>query len=449
MTFVRGIASAFMPVAEQRSIVLEVEAPNALPVSLDPDVIEKIVTNLLSNAIKFTPPGGSIAITLVGDTDTVTLTVRDTGPGIPPDQLQHVFERFYQADESNTRTQPGTGIGLSLVKELVDVQGGRVSVTSDASGTTFSVTVPRGHDVGSRDGSVAVAGEGIPETADHASAEAVASLGEPPEADDRRDDVPTLLVVDDSADLRAYIGDHFAGRFRVIEGADGADGIMLAQQHLPDVIVSDVMMPGTDGHALLRALRASPETDFVPVILLTAQADGDQRIAGLERGADDYIVKPFEMRELDARVRNIIESRRRLRARFAAGAAQRAAHPVAAPAPSEPERSAADQAFMDKVRAAIERHMADPEFGVAELAREAATERSHLFRRTRDLFGEAPSDVIRRTRLAAAARLLDERSGTVADVAYAVGFNSVAYFRRRFQDVYGVTPAAYRDRPAA
>jgi signal transduction histidine kinase/ligand-binding sensor domain-containing protein/DNA-binding response OmpR family regulator len=450
VTFVRGITSAFLPVTEQRSIALRLDTPDAISVTLDPDAIEKIVANLLSNAIKFTPPGGSIDVTLVGDTETVTFSVHDTGPGIPADRLEHVFERFYQADESSSRTQPGTGIGLSLVKELVEVQGGSVSVASNASGTTFRVTVPRGCDTAlGGEGSI-IADVGAPTKTDvHATIEDIAASGDPSESDGGHDDVPTLLVVDDSADLRAYIRDHFAPRFRVIEGADGADGIMLAQQHLPDVIVSDVMMPGTDGHAMLRALRASPETDFVPVILLTAQADGAQRIAGLERGADDYIVKPFEMRELDARVRNIIESRRRLRTRFAAGSAQRAGQPAVAPARPEPARSSADRAFMDKVRAVIEQHMADPEFGVTELAREAAIERSHLFRRTRDLFAEAPSDVIRRMRVAAGARLLDERSGTVADVAYAVGFNSVAYFRRCFQEAYGVTPAAYRDRSTA
>jgi DNA-binding response OmpR family regulator len=261
-----------------------------------------------------------------------------------------------------------------------------------------------------------------------------------------RDDVPCLLVVDDSADLRAYIREHFAPAFRVIEGGDGAEGIMLAQQHLPDVVISDVMMPGTDGHALLRALRSSPETDFVPVILLTAQADGEQRIEGLEGGADDYIVKPFEMRELEARVRNIIESRRRLRARLMSGPGDGARHPaVDSPSVTSDSLSAADQGFMDRVTGVIERRLGDSDFNVAALSREVGMERSRLFRRVRDLFALAPSDLIRRMRVEAGARLLEARSGTVADVAYAVGFNSVGYFRRCFQEAYGATPAAYRD----
>ncbi|HEX6049634.1 MAG TPA: two-component regulator propeller domain-containing protein [Gemmatimonadaceae bacterium] len=452
VALIRGITSAFVAVAEQRSIALTLNVPDELPVVLDPDAFEKILTNLLSNAIKFTPAGGSIEIVLTHGAATLTLDVIDTGPGIPADQLAHVFERFYQTDESSSRAQPGTGIGLSLVKELVDVQQGRVTVASNEAGTTFSVTLPRGTaDVADSPAAAASGGE-VPavafvDTADHAPETIIDD--DTTDADAERD-VPTLLVVDDSADLRAYVRDHFASTFRVIEGGDGAEGIMLAQRHLPDIVISDVMMPGTDGHALLRALRSSPETDFVPVILLTAQAEGDQRLAGLEGGADDYIVKPFEMRELEARVRNIIESRRRLRARLTSGAPlnDAASPPTADSAPIEADRfSPADRAFMDKVTGIIERHLPDSDFDVTALSREAGVERSRLFRRTRDLFELAPSDLIRSMRIAAGARLLASRSGTVADVAYAVGFNSVAYFRRCFQEAYGVTPAAYRDEP--
>ena len=441
----RGITSAFLVVAEQRSITLELEAPESLSVALDPDAFEKILTNLLSNAIKFTPSGGSIGVGLRQDEDTITLEVRDTGPGIPADQLAHVFERFYQVDESRSRAQPGTGIGLSLVKELVELQCGRIAVVSSEDGTRFSVTLPR------LTPSVAPSESG-PSSRPPASQAAVEAL-EPANGDDENgdggaasDDVPTLLVVDDSADLRAYVRDHFAPTFRVIEGSDGADGIMLAQRHLPDLVISDVMMPGTDGRALLRALRSSPETDFVPVILLTAQAEGEQRLSGLEGGADDYIVKPFEMRELEARVRNIIEARRRLRARLANDPRAMEAVPPPVDQTSPADRLApADRSFREKVIAIIEHRMSDSDFDVTALSREAGVERSRLFRRTRELFGDAPSDLIRRMRLAAAARHLEARSGTVADVAYAVGFNSVSYFRRCFVEAYGATPAAYRE----
>jgi DNA-binding response OmpR family regulator len=230
--------------------------------------------------------------------------------------------------------------------------------------------------------------------------------------------------------------EHFVSRFRVIEAGDGAEGAALAREHLPDVVISDVMMPVADGYELCRVLRSSPETDFIPVILLTAQATTEHRIAGLERGADDYIVKPFEMRELEARVDNLIASRRRLRERFAKGHVELR--------PRGDTVLPADQEFIDRVRAAIEANLADADFGVAELAKAVFQDRSHLFRRIRELLAESPSELIRRLRLARAEQLLGDETATVADVAYAVGFNSVSYFCRCFQDIHGVTPAVFR-----
>ena len=230
----------------------------------------------------------------------------------------------------------------------------------------------------------------------------------------------------------------FATRFRVLEAGDGAEGIALARRHLPDVVISDVMMPGTDGHELVRTLRANAETDFLSIILLTAQAEDEQRLEGLERGADEYMVKPFEMRELDVRVRNLIASRRRLRERFSsAPAALRAAPAGVAPA---------DQAYVTRVRDAIQRGLGDPGFGVGELADAVSQDRSHLFRRVKQLCGESPSELIWRMRVEEGERLLTEGSATVTDVAYAVGFNSLSHFCRRFQAAYGVTPATYRSR---
>jgi DNA-binding response OmpR family regulator len=222
----------------------------------------------------------------------------------------------------------------------------------------------------------------------------------------------------------------------VLEAADGAEGIALARQHLPDVVLSDVMMPGTNGHELVRVLRESAETDFLSIILLTAQAEDEQRLEGLERGADEYIVKPFEMRELDVRVRNLIASRRRLRERFSSVPAE--VRPIAASV------APADQTYASRVRDAIQRGLADPDFGVAELADAVSQDRSNLFRRVKQVFDESPSNLIMRMRLEEGARLLTEGTATVTDVAYAVGFNSLSHFCRRFVEAYGVSPATYR-----
>ena len=423
--FTRGVVAAFAPVAERKGIRLTVETVETLRGAFDADAVEKILTNLVSNAIKFTPSGGTVDVALCQGGESARLEVRDSGPGIPPDQIAHVFERFYQVDESTTRAQPGTGIGLSLVKELVELHGGTIIVESGNAGTTFTATIPpRG----------GLEGVSVAETSAVPSvAERVDNGAELPGDDAPSEDVPTLLVVDDSADLRSYIRGHFVARFRVLEAADGAEGIALARRHLPDVVVSDVMMPGTDGHELVRALRASAETDFLSIILLTAQAEDEQRLQGLERGADEYIVKPFEMRELDVRVRNLITSRRRLRERFSSPRVE--VHAVADP-------------YVARVRDAIQRGLADPNFGVGELADAVSQDRSHLFRRVKQLFGESPSDLIRRMRVEEGERLLlVDGSATVTDVAYAVGFNSLSYFCRCFQETYGLTPAAYRAQP--
>jgi len=440
--FTRGVVAAFAPVAERKGIRLTVETVDALRGAFDADAIEKILTNLLSNAIKFTPSGGSVSVALSNEGGSARLAVRDSGPGIPPDQIAHVFERFYQVDESTTRAQPGTGIGLSLVKELVELHGGTIAVASGNGGTTFTATIPS---LAAVDGVVVPETAAIPSIASLSTtitAEHSGDAADSSENEAQSEDVPTLLVVDDSADLRSYIRDHFAARFRVLEAADGAEGITLAQRQLPDVVLSDVMMPGTDGHELVRVLRANAETEFLSIILLTAQAENEQRLDGLERGADDYIVKPFEMRELDVRVRNLIAARRRLRERFSRAPAEVSAAAVSVAGGI----ASVDQVYAARVRDAVRHGLADPDFGVGELADAVSQDRSHLFRRVKQVFGESPSELIRRMRLEEGERLLTEGSATVTDVAYAVGFNSLSYFCHCFQEAYGVTPAAYRSR---
>jgi len=454
--FVRTTSEAFGPAAQAKGVVLDVDTPASLRGAFDPDAVEKILSNLLSNAVKFTPGGGRIVVTL-GETDAgVMLRVADTGPGISAEHLPRVFERFYQTDDALTRAQPGTGIGLALVQELVLLHGGTATVSSGdlAPGAVFTVTLPPGEaDVESDTHPAVIEGDQGASHEDNGAGSAH------PFGETVSDDVPTLLIVDDSADLRAFVHDEFGGRFKVLEAGNGAEGIEVARRELPDIVVSDLMMPDADGHTVVRTLRASPETDFLPIILLTAHTGMDQRLTGLEGGADDYLTKPFDMRELSARIDNLIAQRRRLRERFAATPTPSgsdtvpasSATPTASTATSRrfssnPRLSEADQAFVAKVDAAIAQHLADPEFGVTELAREVAQERTYLFRRTRQLFGESPSDLIRRARLERGATLLKDTNERVADIAYAVGFNSVSYFSQCFLAAYGISPTVFRQR---
>ena len=445
-SFVRSIVEAFVPTAESKGVVLDVDAPSSLRCAFDSDALEKVVTNLVSNALKFTPGGGRVTITLRETSDGVMLRVADTGPGIPAEHLAHVFERFYQVDETLTRAEAGTGIGLALVQELVTLHGGTIEVSSGdlAPGAVFTVTLPLGEPDVDTEETRAVVVDGSEPAHETSNAHGPLNATEP--VSEIHDDIPTLLIVDDSADLRAYVRDHFASRFRVLEAANGSEGIAIARRELPDVIVSDLMMPDTDGHALVRAVRGSPDTDFLPIILLTAHTGIDQRLAGLHGGADDYLTKPFDMRELSARVENLIALRRRLRERFIAARPIEVESQVAAPVGAPLDET--DRAFMAKLEATVARHLADPDFGVTALADAMSQDRSHLFRRTRDVLGASPSDLLRQARLQRGATLLTGSSDTVAEIAYAVGFNSVSYFSRAFQAEYGVTPTAFRSREA-
>lgn len=467
--FVRGIIGAFASVAERKQIALTLEAPPVMKGLFDADAIEKVLTNLLSNAVKFTPNGGTVRLRMersVRDAHaTVTIRVIDTGPGIPPAQLANVFERFYQVDESDFRLQAGTGIGLALVKELVELQGGTITAESDPRGTMFTLDIPYGAvDEASARQPRADQVTGPTRIPLRPTLEQPIVFDNDENVDDA-EDVPTMLVVDDSDDLRAYIRDHFCTQYRVLEAHDGAEGIAIAQRELPDIVISDIMMPGTDGISLVRALRESPETDFLAIVLLTAQAEDEKKITGLKSGADEYLVKPFDMRELDLRVGNLIAARRRWQDRFPrrdnnmgapdtgdGGTVASTIVPIPHETPvAQPVAvlSALDEQFRERILAVIDARLSDQEFGVAELADAVAQDRSHLFRRVKQVFGTPPSNLLRERRLDAGARLLTTENGTVADVAYAVGFNSVSYFCQCFQRQFGETPATYRSRDGA
>jgi signal transduction histidine kinase/ligand-binding sensor domain-containing protein/DNA-binding response OmpR family regulator len=440
--FVAHLGEAFQPLAERRSVALALEVPEEpLTVFADPAHLERVLANLLSNAFKFARSGGTVRLTLEAAPGAARISVRDDGPGIAAADLPHIFDRFYRGDEAAGRHQPGTGIGLALARELAALHGGTLEVESEeGSGSTFTVTLRLGRD------------HLTPEqVVDDAPLEdwsprlplPSASVEEPPEGEAADsapegvpDDVTTVLVVEDNPELRAFIRMHLEGRFRVVEAADGLQGLELARRLLPDLVLSDVMMPGLDGYALCRALKEDAETDFIPVILLTARAATEDRLAGLRQEADAYLTKPFQVEELTTRIDNLIALRRRLRERFATNVVRMRPAPL--------KVASSDAKFLDQVRAVVEIHLADEDFGVEELARLVAHSRGHLYRRLKEIVGESPSDLLRRMRLERAAQLLEAGAGSVSEIAYGVGFRSVAHFSNRFQDHFGVRPSAYR-----
>jgi signal transduction histidine kinase/ligand-binding sensor domain-containing protein/DNA-binding response OmpR family regulator len=440
--FVARLGEAFRPLAERRSIALVLEMPEEpLAVFADPAHLERILANLLSNAFKFTQSGGTVRLTLEAAPPGARIAVHDDGPGITAADLPHVFDRFYRGNEATGRHQPGTGIGLALASELVALHGGTLEVESEeGSGSTFTVSLLLGREHLAPEQVIDDGSPGDWSPRLPLLSTPVEELPEAHASDSAHEDVPedmtTVLVVEDNAELRAFIRMHLQGRFRVVEAADGLQGLELARRVLPDLVLSDVMMPGLDGYALCRALKEDPDTDFIPVILLTARAATEDRMAGLREAADAYLTKPFQMEELTTQIDNLIALRRRLRERFAAKVVRMHPAPV--------EVASSDTKFLDQVRSVIEIRLVDEDFGIEELARLVAHSRGHLHRRLKEIADESPSDLLRRMRLERAAQLLDSGAGSVSEIAYGVGFKSVAHFSNRFQDHFGVRPSAYR-----
>lgn len=436
----RRLADSYASLAERRGIDFRLSCPvGGLRVRYDPDQMEKVIGNLVGNALKFTPSGGEVELRANADTDgdgTVVLEVRDTGPGIDPAYHARIFERFFQIDDSSRRAHEGTGIGLALVRELVELHGGSATVESAlGAGSTFIIRLP------------------LASGTTRISAEHAVPAPEPrhlvspdthlPTALSRVQgaDWTTVLVVEDNADLLEYLREHLAERFRVLVANDGVRGLEMARTHVPDLIITDVMMPNMDGQALCEAVKRDVDIDFIPVILLTAKASRDSRLAGLESGADAYLTKPVDLPELLILADNFIASRRRVRERLRA---------IDQPLPSirmpvkQPPRDASTAALLASFSAVLAAHLSDENFDVESMASAMGMGRSTLYRKLEPLVGKSPMDALWEYRLAQAAQWLVETTITVSEVAYGVGFKSVPHFCGKFREQYGETPSSYR-----
>jgi CheY-like chemotaxis protein/anti-sigma regulatory factor (Ser/Thr protein kinase) len=483
---VARIARAFQPLAERQQIDLRVdtassrEASAEPPVVADPESLEHILGNLLSNALKFTPAGGEVTVRAQRTETAGVISVADTGPGIPPEKQAAVFDRFQQAQRPRGRTSPhaheeGTGIGLALAHQLVDLHGGTIELESAVGeGTTFTVRLPRGRDhlseehlsdrvadsgdarVEQRDAPPAGSAprpSGIEnDVASNRTAETEEDSEPAPEAD--APDRTTVLVVEDNTDMRQYVRSVLAPDFRVLTAANGADGLAAARDALPDCILADVMMPEMDGIALTERLRTDDRTAAIPVLLLTARAGPDAEVEGLSAGATDYVTKPFAPQVLQMRVRGTLAYQKRLRRRLLqelqeapddtdAPADAPTDAPVSGAPASEAPAASEPAPFEAAMRAAIARHLPDPDFDPDALADALAVSRSTLYRRARRADAPSPAHLIRTMRLERGAELLAEGAGTVSEVAYAVGFNSLAHFSRKFTNHFDQAPTEY------
>lgn len=459
--FVAGVAQQFVGLLERKGVYFRVDVP-ATPVLtyFDPEKLEQVIVNLLSNAFKFTPEGGAIHVGVIPDEarETVKILVRDTGAGISPEVLPHIFDRFYQASGTPHSPHGSSGIGLSLVHDLVALHKGRISVDSTPRfGSTFTISLPLGRDHLADDQIETRTVLGRPQTGPSLEVASLESYGDgttsaavdadpnvsdltPQDLDDRF----TVLIADDSADIRAYVRNQMETRYRVLEASNGREALEIVRLTTPDLVVTDVMMPELDGMGLLAAMRADRETDFIPIVMLTAKATEEDLLGALELGADAYLTKPFSVRELQIRIDGLITQRRRLRERYATcQETSDALSGLLAPAQGI---SVADSAFLSQVNTAIAENLSEESFDIQELASLLRVSRNTLHRRLRTLVGLPPSEYLRRARLERATCLLDTQEWNVSEVAYAVGFKSVSYFSQCFKEEHGVTPSSYMGR---
>lgn len=446
--FLKGVVLSFSSMAERKHITFKLDAEDdSFSLYFDQDKLEKVFYNLLSNAFKFTPEQGEIRVTvrrvMEGEEDWVTIQVRDTGAGISAKELPYIFDRFHQVEDSTKRESEGTGIGLALVRELVMLHGGTITVQSTVNvGTIFSVRLPM-NDAHLNPGDI-VEEFAVPAQGDGAYREVSFEVGGEPENDVEQEtkvqpptpgNAPVVLLVEDHADVRDYIASRLAGHYQVVEAEHGAEGLEKVRTLKPDLIISDVMMPVMNGYEFCRVVKKDPELNHIPVILLTAKAGEESKVEGLETGADDYIFKPFSADELLARAENLIGIRRQLRRRFS--------REVVAVEPSEITITSADQVFLDRVQGIVEEHLANSNFGASWLADEVGLSERQLRRKLKDLTNLSTAGYIRSLRLQRAAQLLEERAGNVSEVAYAVGFQDPKHFSKLFRQVFGVSPSQF------
>jgi len=445
-SFVRAIASSFESMARQKGLTINVDVPNDVRAALfDKDKVETILINLINNAIKFTPSGGTVSVKIEAGTSQqptansqkLSLVVSDTGIGIPPEHQSKIFERFHQVSESHKEV--GTGIGLALVKELVNLMGGTITVDSEpGKGSTFTMIIPV----------ESAASDKLQAASQFDQVEAEQRAGQETEApsaqrlvpsangsEDGSPSKPQVLVVEDNADLRAFIIDSLGSEFHFHQAENGKQGLQIATEQIPDMIISDVMMPEMDGMEMTRRIKEDIKTSHIPLILLTAKSGEDSKLEGLSKGADDYLTKPFNKQELLLKVRNGTARMQKLR--------EKLKEEVLSSTP-QLEVMSADEKFLNKVKETIIERMSDEQLSVESLADDIGMSRVQLYRKVSALTGMAVNELIRKLRLQRAAQLLSQNWGPVSQVAYEVGFSNLSYFSKVFKEEFNVLPSEYQ-----
>jgi signal transduction histidine kinase/CheY-like chemotaxis protein/ligand-binding sensor domain-containing protein len=428
--FAEEMVNLFLPLAEHQQIELSCHCTLSQEYLFDADKLKTILFNLLSNAMKFTPTGGKVVVAITADEKQIRISVSDTGIGIAGDKLPFIFNRFFQVDDSRIRLYEGTGIGLALVKELVQLMQGTVTAESmQNTGTVITIAFPAQKATGSN---APIWEKEIEKDITFLPYKKTIQVDGPHKIKAETNS-PLLLLVEDNEELLSFLYERFERNFRVITANNGVAGFKLAREELPDLVISDVMMPEMDGYTLCSKLKEDTVTSHIAVILLTAKISYESRMSGLQLGADDYISKPFHFDELETRIRNLLDHQEKQRANYRAQLQQAGA------APREKET---ENPFLKNIYAIIEDMIDDPQLGASKLAEKNAMSLRTLNRKLNTMIGMTAGDMIRQYRLQKSLILLKE-GHNVSEAAYMVGFETPAYFSQCFKEQYGVSPRDY------
>ena len=433
ISYVHSVCNSFLLMADKKHIQFSFfSGIDTFSMAFDADKVGKIVMNLLSNAFKFTPEGGRVTVMIehvAGTPDMLEIKIADTGIGISDVDKEHIFERFYQADHKGVEETTGNGIGLSLVRDFVTLHEGEVKVfDSIGTGPVFVIQFPVKH--------VETQVQLPPETGISIGEEEDKEIKEETREETERKDFPLLLIVDDNEDFRIFMRYSLELQYRVKLAVNGNEAWEMMQEELPDLVISDVMMPQMDGNELCRLIKQDKRTAHIPVILLTARQNTEAKLEGLQTGADDYVTKPFNMTILVLRIRKLIELSRY----------HRVTQGMIDPVPSEIVITSLDEKLIEKAIKYVEDNMSRTELSVEELSRELGMSRVHLYKKLLQITGKTPIEFIRVIRLKRAAQLLRESQLHVSEVAFEVGFNNPKYFSRYFKDEFGVLPSVYQEK---
>ena len=416
----------FSASAQKKHIAISMDAPDTIMLRADQDKIERICYNLLSNALKYTSEGGEITLTAKEENGRVMISVADNGCGISSDELPYIFDRFYQAKNAGR----GTGIGLAIVKAFTELHHGEVSATSiEGKGSTFTIHIP----VRQKGEVTNQPTEKIEQLVEPSSAQEVPNQARHIDEliQPYQTDKPEVLIIDDNIDIRTYLRSVLSEKYNVSEAADGKVGLELARKIVPDIVLSDIMMPVMDGLAFCQQLKTDKAISHIPVILLTARSLDEQRAEGYEHGADAYLSKPFSLRLLLSRIDNLIESRKKLNQTWSKGVEDDEIGNIS---------NEIDKSFLKQLRKIIQENLANSDLSVEQIGDEIGLSRVQLYRKVKALTGYSPVEIVRKARLTRARHLLQTTERTVSEVAYAVGFSTPSYFSKCYKDEFGENP---------